>query len=174
MDKDKIKKLVKEELTKFRGLTKLLKYLNNYNIPINNNSKVIDKYGRLKINSDKVYDFGGSEYPIPNSIVVDIIPPEGNNKFIEKNLDNEFSLPPKDYISLTSVLHFITNKNNLIKSINNSLKPGGLLIVKTSLKEILKFLPYLSNFTPIEAQIFKEDILSEEGDYDLISIVFKK
>jgi len=172
--KNKIKNLIKEELKKYRDLNKLLKYLNGYNIPINNNSKIITKYGRLKINSDKVYDFGGSEYPLPNSIVVDIIPPEGNNKFIEKDLENEFSLPPKDFINLTSVLHFITNKNNLIKSINNSLKPGGLLIVKTSLKEILKFLPYLSSFTPIEAQIFKEDILSEEGDYDLISIVFKK
>jgi SAM-dependent methyltransferase len=173
-DKDKIKKLIKEELLKHTGLTKLLKYLSNYNIPINNNSKIITKYGRLKINSDKVYDFGGSEYPLPNSIVVDITPPEGNNKFIEKDLENEFSLPPKDFINLTSVLHFITNKSNLIKSINNSLKPGGLLIVKTSLKEILKFLPYLSSFTPIEAQILKEDILSEDGDYDLISIVFKK
>tara|TARA_Y100000385_G_C13015607_1_gene603711 strand:+ start:763 stop:1308 length:546 start_codon:yes stop_codon:yes gene_type:complete len=168
-------KLLKEKFTKNVSLDKLLKYLDHHNTPINNNPKIIAQNGKLKHHSDKVYDFGGSEDPIPNSIVVDITPPVGNNEFIEKDLENEFNLPPKDYINLTSVLHFIINKSNLIKSINNSLKPGGLLIVKTSLRQISEFLPYLSSFTPIEAQILKEYISLDGGEYDdLISIVFKK
>jgi SAM-dependent methyltransferase len=169
----KLTDLLNED-NKNSNLDKLLDYLNKYNIPINNNSKIIDDYGRLKIQSDKVYDFGGSEYPIPNSIVVDITKPEGNNKFVEQNLENEFSLPPKDYINVSSVIHFINNKNNLVKSINNSLKPGGLLILKTSLNQITKILPYLSNFIPIEAQIDKEEILGSEDNPDVITIVFQK
>ena len=163
-----------EENDKSIYLNRLLDYLNKYNAPINNNSKIINKYGRLKINSDEVYDFGGAENPVPNSTVVDIGKPEGNNKFIEQDLENEFNLPPKQYISVTSVIHFINNKNNLVKSINNSLKPGGLLILKSSLGQIMSILPYLSNYTPIEAQIDREEILTSEDNPDVVSIVFKK
>jgi SAM-dependent methyltransferase len=170
----KLKDILREINDKNDTLNKLLNYLSKYNISINNNSKIINKYGRLKIHSNKVYDFGGSEYPVPNSIVVDIEKPEGNNKFIEQDLENEFNLPPKDYINVSSVIHFINNKNNLIKSINNSLKPGGLLILKTSLNQILEILPSLSNYTPIEAQIDKEEILGSEDEPDVITIVFQK
>tara|TARA_R110000782_G_scaffold165167_1_gene257097 strand:- start:223 stop:738 length:516 start_codon:yes stop_codon:yes gene_type:complete len=156
------------------NLDKLLDYLNKYNTPINNNSKILKDYGRINIHSEKVYDFGGSENPVPNSIVVDITKPEGNNKFIKQDLENEFSLPPKGYINLSSVIHFINNKSNLVKSINNSLKPGGLLILKTSLNQIIKIIPYLSNYTPIEAQIDKEEILRSEDNPDVITIVFQK
>jgi SAM-dependent methyltransferase len=174
MKKSELKQLIKEEINKHVNLDKLLDYLNKYNTPINNNSKIITTYGKLKINSDKVYDFGGSENPIPNSVVVDIAKPKGNNKFIEQDLENEFSLSPKDYINLSSVIHFVNNKNNLIKSIDNSLKPGGLLILKTSLNQIIKILPYLSNYTPIEAQIDKNEIITSEDNPDAVSIVFKK
>jgi SAM-dependent methyltransferase len=162
------------ENNKNSDLNKLLDYLNKYDIPINNDSKIISPYGRLKIHSDKVYDFGGSENPTPNSVVVDIEEPEENNEFIEQDLENEFSLPPKDYINLSSVIHFINNKGNLVKSINNSLKPGGFLILKTSLNQIKKILPYLSKYTPIEAQIDKKEILGSEDDLDVITIVFQK
>jgi SAM-dependent methyltransferase len=174
MKKLQLKHIIKEEITKTVNLNKLIKYLNKNNAVINNNSKIINKYGRLKIHSNEVYDFGGSENPVPNSIVVDIQNPTGNNEYIEQDLDKEFSLPPKEYINLTSVIHFINNKNNLIKSINNSLKPGGILILKTSLNQIWDVIPYLSNYTPLEAQIDKEEILSSEDDPDVISIVFKK
>tara|TARA_R110001606_G_scaffold326153_1_gene472934 strand:- start:54 stop:590 length:537 start_codon:yes stop_codon:yes gene_type:complete len=178
MDNFDLKKYLAEgklfESKKQDGLNKLLDYLNKYNVPINNSSNIINKYGRLKINSDEVYDFGGAEDPVPNSIVVDIDEPEGNNKFIEQDLENEFNLPPKQYISVTSVIHFINNKSNLVKSINNSLKPGGLLILKSSLNQVLDILPLLSSFTPLEAQIDKEEILSAEDDPDVISIIFKK
>jgi len=174
MKKLELKQIISEEINKNLKLKKLLDYLNKYNVPINNNSKIINTYGRLKIHSDKVYDFGGSENPVPNSVVVDITKLKGNNKFIEQDLENEFSLPPKDYINLSSVIHFINNKNNLIKSINNSLNPGGLLILKTSLNQMIKFLPYLSNYTPIEAQIDKNEIITSEDEPDVVSIVFKK
>jgi len=178
MDNFDLKKYLAEgklfESKKQDGLNKLLDYLNKYNVPINNSSNIINKYGRLKINSDEVYDFGGAEDPVPNSIVVDIDEPEGNNKFIEQDLENEFNLPPKQYISVTSVIHFINNKSNLVKSINNSLKPGGLLILKSSLNQVLDILPLLSSFTPLEAQIDKEEILSAEDNPDVISIIFKK
>jgi len=163
-----------EEISKRGDLDKLLDYLNKYDTPINNNSKIIAAYGRLKINSDEVYDFGGSENPVPNSIVVDIEDPDGDNEFIEQDLEDVFSLPPKQYINVTSVIHFIINKNNLVKSIDNSLKPGGLLILKSSLGKIIEILPYLSNYTPIEAQIDEEEILTSDDDPDAITIVFQK
>jgi SAM-dependent methyltransferase len=174
MKKFQLKQIIKEEVTKTVNLNKLIEYLNKNNAIINDNSKIINKYGRLKIHSNEVYDFGGSENPVPNSIVVDITPPNGNNKYIEQDLENEFSLPPKEYINLTSVIHFINNKNNLIKSVNNSLKPGGILILKTSLNQILDMIPYLFNYIPLEAQIDKEEILSSEDNPDTISIIFKK
>jgi SAM-dependent methyltransferase len=174
MKKLQLKQIIKEEVTKTVNLNKLIEYLNKNNAIINDNSKIINKYGRLKIHSNEVYDFGGSENPVPNSIVVDITPPNGNNKYIEQDLENEFSLPPKEYINLTSVIHFINNKNNLIKSVNNSLKPGGILILKTSLNQILDMIPYLFNYIPLEAQIDKEEILSSEDNPDTISIIFKK
>jgi hypothetical protein len=165
---------IKETKEVNKNFDKLKNYLNSNNTIINNDSKFIDKYGRLKIHSNEIYDFGGSENPVPNSIVVDIEEPEGNNEFIEQNLEEVFSLPPKEYINLTSVLHFIKNKNNLFKSINNSLKQNGILIIKTSLNQILKILPYLSNYTPLEAQIIEKEILQTEYDSDAISIVFQK
>jgi len=174
MKKLQLKQIIKEEVTKTVNLNKLIEYLNKNNAIINDNSKIINKYGRLKIHSNEVYDFGGSENPVPNSIVVDITPPNGDNKYIEQDLENEFSLPPKEYINLTSVIHFINNKNNLIKSVNNSLKPGGILILKTSLNQILDMIPYLFNYIPLEAQIDKEEILSSEDNPDTISIIFKK
>ena len=178
MDNFDLKKYLAEgrlfESKKQDGLNKLLDYLNKHNVSINNNSNITNKYGRLKINSDEVYDFGGAEHPVPNSIVVDIYEPEGNNEFIEQDLENEFNLPPKKYINATSVIHFINNKNNLVKSINASLKPGGLLILKSSLDQVLEILPLLSSFTPLEAQIDKEEILSADDDPDAVSIVFKK
>jgi SAM-dependent methyltransferase len=174
MKKLQLKQIIKEEITKTVNLNKLIEYLNKNNAIINDNSKIINKYGRLKIHSNEVYDFGGSENPVPNSIVVDITPPNGNNKYIEQDLENEFSLPPKEYINLTSVIHFINNKNNLIKSVNNSLKPGGILILKTSLNQILDMIPYLFNYIPLEAQIDKEEILASEDNPDTISIIFKK
>lgn len=171
---DILKETNNERATKSTSLNKLLDYLDKNNAPVNINSKIINKYGKLKINSNKIYDFGGADNPIPNSIVVDIEKPDGDNKFIEQDLEDEFNLPPKDYINLSSVIHFINNKNNLVKSINNSLKPGGILIIKTSLNQIWKILPYLSDYTPLEAQIDKEEILSSEDDPDVVSIVFKK
>ena len=169
----KLINLLKEN-NKNSDLNKLLDYLNKHNTLINNDSQIINQYGRLKIHSNEVYDFGGSENPVPNSVVVDIQKPEGNNEYIEQDLDKEFNLPPKDYINLSSVIHFINNKDNLVKSINNSLKSGGILVLKTSLNQIEKILPYLSNYTPIEAQINKEEILGSEDNPDVITIVFQK
>lgn len=171
---DILKETNDERSTKSTSLNKLLDYLDKNNAPVNINSKIINKYGTLKIHSNKIYDFGGADNPIPNSIVVDIEKPNGDSKFIEQDLEDEFNLPPKDYINLSSVIHFINNKNNLVKSINNSLKPGGILIIKTSLNQIWKILPYLSDYTPLEAQIDKEEILLSEDDPDVVSIVFKK
>ena len=174
MKKSQLKQIIKEEITKNINLNNLINYLNKNNAVINSDSKIVDRYGRLKIHSNEVYDFGGSENPVPSSVVVDIQKPEGNNEYIEQDLDKEFNLPPKDYINLSSVIHFINNKDNLVKSINNSLKSGGILVLKTSLNQIEKILPYLSNYTPLEAQIDKEEILSSEDNPDVVSIVFKK
>lgn len=157
-----------------------INYLNKNNISIKDiwegdSFKYIDNNGKLKIHSDDVYDFGGSWDPIPDSIVVDGDKPKGNNIWINKDLNNYFNLPPKKYINLTSVLHFIINKNNLIKSINNSLKPKGVLLIKTSLNQIIKLLPLLYNFDVIEVSVDKKWINDEDStNDDLISIVFNK
>jgi hypothetical protein len=158
----------------------LINYLNKNNIPIKDRGKgdsfkYIDNNGKLKIHSDEVYDFGGSWDPIPYSIVVDGDKPEGNNIWINRNLENYFNLPPKKYINLTSVLHFINNKNNLIKSINDSLNPKGILLIQTSLNQIIKIIPLLYNFNVIEVSIDMEWLYDKESiNDDLISIIFEK
>jgi hypothetical protein len=156
-------------------LDKLIGFFNKKGVNINTDLKYISpSSGDFKISSSDVYDFGGSEGPIPNSVVVDIKEPEGDNKFIEQDLETEFNLPQKQYINLSSIVHFIKNKSNLAKSIDNSLKPGGILVLKTSLKDALKMLSYLSNYTLLEAYINKEEVIASEDDPDAISIVFQK
>ena len=159
---------------KINDLNKLETYLKTNHVDINNNLKYIGNNGKIKINSNEVYDFGGSWNPIPNSIVVDFDKPEGDNEFIKQDLEKQFNLSPKKYINLTSVLHFINNKSNLIKSINNSLKPGGIILIKSSLRQILEIIPHLSHYTPLEAKIDKEEITKSEDNPDAISIVFQK
>lgn len=159
---------------KVDNLNKLEIYLKTNHANINNSLKYIGNNGKIKINSNEVYDFGGSWNPVPNSTVVDVDKPIGNNNFIEQDLEKQFNLPPKKYINVSSVLHFINNKNNLIKNINNSLISGGIVIIKSSLNQILEVIPLLSNYTPLEAKIDKDEILQAEDTPDAISIAFKK
>jgi SAM-dependent methyltransferase len=176
--KDQFKKRMQElagiKNNKLDKLDKLKIYLKQNKTNINNNLNYISDNGKIKINSDEVYDFGGSEDPIPNSTVVDIDKPNKNNNFIKQNLENSFSIPSKKYINISSVLHFIKNKNQLIKNINKSLKSGGIIVIKSSLNQILDIIPYLSNYIPLEARIDEKEILSSEDDPDVISIAFKK
>lgn len=144
-------------------------------------TQYLNNWRKLKIQSNDVYDFGGAEFPIDNSVVVDIDPPEEsenkNNEFIEQDLEQIFSLPPKPYINISSVLHFINNKQNLAKSIDNSLTPGGILVIKSNINEMAKMLPYIK-YKIVDVYISSN---AEEYDYesvrhndDIISITFKK
>jgi hypothetical protein len=104
------------------SLKDLINYLNQNKANINKNLKYISNNGKLNSNLKDIYDFGGSWDPLPNSIVVDIDKPKGDNEFIEQDFENEFTLPSKKYINISSVIHFINNKSNIVKSINNSLE----------------------------------------------------
>jgi SAM-dependent methyltransferase len=156
------------------SLKDLINYLNQNKANINKNLKYISNNGKLNSNLKDIYDFGGSWDPLPNSIVVDIDKPKGDNEFIEQDFENEFTLPSKKYINISSVIHFINNKSNIVKSINNSLENGGIFVIKTSLSLISEIIPYLSNYIPLEAKINEKEILSSTDDLDVISIAFQK
>jgi len=153
-------------LKKFLAEGKLLKEEQTLNLEDTNpdftsdkivtTSKYADDSGKLKPQFGKqAYDFGGSEGPIPNSIVVDDAEPEGDNESIKFNLNKVGKFPPKKYINLTFTIDYIDNQNNLIKTILNSLESGGILVVSENVKSVSDFYNKLkSNFDILEVYDF--------------------
>jgi len=128
-------------------------------------SKYADNNGKLKFQFGKQsYDFGGSEDPIPNSIVVDDAEPEGNNEWIQFDLNKVGKFPPKKYINLTFTIDYINNQNNLIKTILNSLESGGILVISENTESVSNFYNKLkSNFDVLEVYDFMGNL--NEGRY---------
>jgi hypothetical protein len=121
--------------------------------------------GQLKSQFGKQsYDFGGSEDPIPNSIIVDDAEPEGDNEWIQFDLNKVGKFPPKKYINSTFTIDYIDNQNNLIKTILNSLESGGILVVSENVKSVSDFYNKLkNNFDILEVYDFMGDL--NEGVY---------
>jgi hypothetical protein len=130
-------------------------------------SNYADNSGKLKPQFGKQsYDFGGSEDPVPNSIVVDDAEPDGDNEWIEFDLNKIGNFPPKKYINLTFTIDYIDNLDNLIKTILNSLENNGILIVSEDVKSVSDFYNKLkNNFDILEVYDFMSG-LNEQNDYD--------
>lgn len=134
-------------------------------------SNYADNSGRLKPQfGSESYDFGGSEEPIPNSTVVDTSEPDGDNKWIDFNLNKVGKFPPKKYINLTFSIGHIDNWGNLIKTILNSLESGGILVVTEQSNWVSDFYDKLkSNFDILEVYDFLSNMrenLKEEMSND--------
>lgn len=153
-------------------------------------SKYADDGGRLKSQfANQAYDFGGAEYPIPNSTVVDIDKPEDDEKFIEWDLNEVGKFPPKKYINLTFALPYIDDSDNLKQTILNSLETGGILILTEQIHwvsdfynkiksnfDILEIYDYLSvlneSMEDEDEENFYDD--EEEDESEPITLVLKK
>lgn len=113
-----------DEITRLQQLAGIL-FENN---TIDGNTYV-DSYGRLKSKFGKFsYDFGGEEDPVPQSVVVDLEKSKTNPTIIH-DLNEVGNFSTKDFINMTFVLGHIHNYDNLEKTINNSLKVGGILVL---------------------------------------------
>ena len=114
--------------------------------------------GQLKSQFGKhSYDFGGSEDPVPDSIVVDYGEPQGDNEWIEFDLNKVGKFPPKKYINSTFTIDYIDNQNNLIKTILNSLENGGILVITENVGSVSDFYNKLkNNFDILEVYDFRD------------------
>jgi hypothetical protein len=144
-------------------------------------SKYADDRGKLKSQFGKQsYDFGGSEDPIPDSIVVDYDEPQGDNEWIEFDLNKVGKFPPKKYINSTFTIDYIDNQNNLIKTILNSLESGGILVVSENVGSVSDFYNKLkNNFDILEVYDFMSELNEQDEDYDedenlVVSLILKK
>jgi hypothetical protein len=143
-----------------------------------------DKNGGLKINSLDTYDFGGAEAALNNLATVvdydykykegdkpkiktydDTTEFTGNNKYINQDLNKPFSFPPKMYGNMTSVYHHLENKNNIVNSIYNSLKPGGIFFISCSFIDVFDIYKRFSQkFKIIEIVIDEQELLDQNFD----------
>jgi len=135
------------------------------------------------IEKGNIYDFGGAEGRDDEdeentTVVVDIYlsPPQKKNssKFIEADLSKFVKLPPRDTITISSSVAQINSPNNLSKTINHSLNPGGLLILKDHIGAIQDLLKYLKNLTLLELQYTDVEDENNLTLSDQIRVVLKK
>jgi hypothetical protein len=70
-------------------------------------------------------------------------------KYLELDLNHPQELPPRDGINVTHVAYMV-NIPNICKSINSSLKSGGIVVIGDYLHVIEKMLKYLPNYTILE------------------------
>jgi len=71
------------------------------------------------------------------------------SKYLDLDLNNYYELPPRDGINITHVAYML-DMPNVCKSINSSLKPGGILVIGDYFQVIEKMLKYLPNYTVLE------------------------
>lgn len=140
-------------------------------------------YGKLKIQSSDTYDFGGAESALNDLATIvdyeykegnkpkiythdDIYPePTGNNKYINQDLNKPFSFPPKMYGNMTAVYHHLENKNNIVNSVYNSLKPGGIFFISCSFIDVFDvYKRFSQKFKIIEIVIDEQELLNQNFD----------
>lgn len=138
-------------------------------IPINltdrQNSPYVSNGGNLNPNSvsGDIYDFGGDQGYTGDDrskvIAIDIVyegyseieldneaKEQGYKACIYADLDKIHSFPPLNGINLHSTLMHIDSKNNLSKTINNSLNSGGIIFIADYATEVNELLAYLSSY----------------------------
>jgi hypothetical protein len=70
-------------------------------------------------------------------------------KYLELDLNEYHALPPRDGINITHAA-FMLNTPIVCKSIDSSLKPGGILVIGDFIKTIENMLKYFPNYTVLE------------------------
>jgi hypothetical protein len=71
-------------------------------------------------------------------------------KYLDLDLNDYHELPQRDGINVTHVAYMLTDLKNICKSIDSSLKPGGILVINDYFSIIEKMLKYLPNYTILE------------------------
>jgi hypothetical protein len=77
---------------------------------------------------------------------------EEKSKYLDLDLNDYHELPPRDGINITHVAHQV-NIKNVCKSIDSSLKPGGILVIGDYFEVIEKMLKYLPNYIILEFHV---------------------
>jgi hypothetical protein len=135
------------------------------------NPKILD-YGdsskytrgfRLKPQSSLFYDLGGGEGPIesPNNIVVDdwdggYEEGEEIHSFIQADLDEFVELQPVSAINATFSVAYMES-TPVAKTIDQALKPGGILNIADHADSIANVMKNLQNYKLVELKVSKED-----------------
>jgi hypothetical protein len=70
-------------------------------------------------------------------------------KYLDLDLNDYHELPQRDGINITHVAYMVDLKN-VCKSIDSSLKPGGVLVIGDYFQIIEQMLKYLPNYTILE------------------------
>jgi hypothetical protein len=70
-------------------------------------------------------------------------------KYLDLDLNDYHELPQRDGINVTHVAYMVDLKN-ICKSIDSSLKPGGMLVIGDYLQIIEQMLKYLPNYIILE------------------------
>jgi len=70
-------------------------------------------------------------------------------KYLDLDLNDYHELPQRDGINVTHVAYMVDLKN-ICKSIDSSLKPGGILVIGDYFQTIEQMLKYLPNYTILE------------------------
>jgi hypothetical protein len=90
-------------------------------------------------------------------------------KYLELDLNNYHALPPRDGINITHAA-FMLNTPVVCKSIDSSLKTGGILVIGDYIKTIEDMLQYFPNYTVLEFHMGYFD----EKNINAALIVLKK
>jgi hypothetical protein len=70
-------------------------------------------------------------------------------KYLDLDLNDYHELPQRDGINVTHVAYMVDLKN-ICKSIDSSLKPGGILVIGDYFQIIEQMLKYLPNYIILE------------------------
>ena len=70
-------------------------------------------------------------------------------KYLDLDLNDYHELPQRDGINVTHVAYMVDLKH-ICKSIDSSLKPGGILVIGDYFQVIEQMLKYLPNYTILE------------------------
>jgi len=135
-----------------------------------------------------IYDFGGADNPIRygKNMVVDMSDEIGDEEDVEEwvdengvegiidgDLEEFIKLPPRDGINMTDAYIYFEDPSTVSKTINSSLKSGGILVIKDSMGSINDLLKKLSSYKLLELNIIDADEELESDDWN-IGVVLKK
>jgi len=84
--------------------------------------------------------------------LTDLLKEISQHKYLDLDLNDHHKLPPRDGINVTHVAYMV-NISNICKSIDSSLKSGGIVVIGDYFQVIEKILKYLPNYTILEFHI---------------------